>query len=172
MWITALVFIVLVTLDQLSKYLVIGHSGTMTVIPNVLEIKYVTNSGAAFGLGSEYTWILALVSAIAVVILFIVAYKNDWKHGWFGALGVTMANAGAFGNLIDRFLTTIGVREGVIDMISWKWFDAFLGLFGGGSNVFNVADVFLIVGLIMLAIDYLFFYERRVRKYGFKDTRK
>ena len=173
MWITALIFAILVILDQLSKHFTMQMgSETVTIIPNVLEVHKSYNPGAAFGLGGEYTWIWAIVSAIATLVLFVVCYKNDWKHGKFGAIGVTMATAGAFGNFIDRLLTTTGLREGVVDMISWKWFDAFLGLFGGSSNVFNVADAFLIVGLIMLAIDYLFFYERRVRKYGFKDRRK
>lgn len=175
MAITALIFAILVVLDQLSKYFMAQDmTKTATLIPNVLYVEGSYNKGAAFGLGSngELIWLWVIISFVASILLFFVAYKNDWRHGKFGAIGVTMALAGAVGNLIDRFFAMIGIREGVVDMISFKWFDAFLGLFGGGRNIFNVADVLLVVGLIMLAIDYLFFYERRVRKYGLQDRRK
>lgn len=172
MWITALIFVILVLFDQLTKHFASLQTSEVVVIPNVLSSKYSLNSGAAFGMGSNMTWLWVVVSLVATILLAYVAYKNDWKHGKFGAIGVTMAFAGAFGNLIDRFLTLINVRGGVIDMISFKWFDWFLGLFGGSSNVFNVADVLLIIGLIFFAIDAIFLYERRVRKYGIKNRRK
>ena len=174
MLITAFIFLVLVLFDQLTKYFATLQTGDVTIIPNVLtSVKPTTgNPGIAFGIGDGLTWLWVIVSFVACIILGFVAYKNDWKHGKLGAIGVTMAFAGAFGNLIDRFLTLIGVYNGVIDMISFKWFDAFLGLFGANNNIFNVADAILIVGLIFFAIDYIFLYERRVRKYGVKNRRK
>ena len=172
MWITAIVFVILVTLDQVSKYLFILHPRLRTIIPGVVDMRLSYNTGAAFGMGENMTWLWVIISILAVVVLAIIAYKNDWRHGTFGAIGVTMALAGAFGNLIDRFLTMIKLRDGVVDMICFKWFDWFLGLFGGSPNIFNGADVLLVIGIIMLAIDYIFLYERRVRKYGLKDRKE
>lgn len=174
MWITAIIFLALVLFDQLTKYFATLQTGDVVIIPNVLTSVKVTtgNPGIAFGIGDGLTWLWVIVSIVACVLLGYIAYKNDWKHGVLGALGVTMAFAGAFGNLIDRFLTLIGQYNGVIDMISFKWFDWFIGLFGAGNNLFNVADAILILGLIFFAIDYLFLYERRVRKYGVKNRRK
>lgn len=172
MWITALVFVVLLFADQITKFFAVEMGEKTITWGSFLKIHLEYNKGAAFGLGSGFIWVLVVISAVATIVLGYVAIKNDWKHGKFGAIGVSMAFAGALGNLIDRFLTLIGLREGVVDMITlgpWNWI---CSLFGAGENTFNLADVFLVIGLIILVIDMLFFYDKRARKYGYHSKRK
>ena len=172
MWITALILLVLLLADQFTKYLAV-EMGTNTIEwGSFLKLHLEYNKGAAFGLGEDYGWVLVVISAVASILLGYIAMKNDWKHGKLGAIGVTMALAGALGNLIDRSLMLMGIREGVVDMITfgpWQWI---VNLFGAGENTFNLADVLLIFGLIFLVIDILFLYDKRARKYGYHSKRK
>ena len=172
MWITAILLAVLLLADQVSKYFAVEMGSNTIEWGNFLQIHLKYNKGAAFSLFDNFPWGLVIISAVASIILGYVAMKNDWKHGKFGAIGVTMAFAGAVGNLIDRLLMVIGLREGVVDMITfgpWQWF---VNLFGAGENTFNIADVLLIFGLIILVIDLLFLYDKRARKYGYHSKRK
>lgn len=170
MIITLIVFFILFFLDQLTKYLSVE---TLTDTPkvlinNFLSVRLEYNPGAAWSMGSDSTWVLVLISTIASIFLFWVCSKNDWKRAKFQAISITMAAAGCVANLFDRIITMIPScnRDGVVDMIVFKPFDWICELFNLGTTVFNVADAFLVVGLILYAIDYLFFAERRKDKYG------
>ena len=78
-----------------------------------------------------------------------------------------MLLAGTYGNMIDRFLTVFGLRKGVVDMIILNPLDSLWGvIFKSGFPIFNVADVFLVIGVVLLAIDILFLEEKRNKKYG------
>jgi signal peptidase II len=94
------------------------------------------------------------------------SYKNNWKTQKTLSLGVTLAFAGCVGNLIDRLISIIPPlaegREGVVDMISLEPLNALSRLISGSDfPVFNLADSFLVVGVILIAIDMLFFEEKR-----------
>ena len=68
----AILALVLVALDQLVKYLVLQNiplGGHVPFIPYLLELTYVQNTGAAFSIFSEHTWMLALVSLVMSVVL-------------------------------------------------------------------------------------------------------
>ena len=78
-----------------------------------------------------------------------------------------MLLAGTFGNMIDRFLTVFGMRKGVVDMIILNPLDELWSfIFNSSFPIFNVADVFLVVGVVLLAFDILFLEEKRNKKYG------
>ena len=71
----AILALVLVALDQLVKYLVLQNiplGGHVPFIPYLLELTYVQNTGAAFSIFSEHTWMLALVSLVMSVVLALV----------------------------------------------------------------------------------------------------
>lgn len=101
------------------------------LIDGALSLQLVFNSGAAFSLGENHTWVLTLV-ALAVTIG--IAYyarraRTWWSVGLFG-----IALGGAVGNLLDRLFREPGFGRGhVVDMINYNgWF------------VGNVADIAIV----------------------------
>lgn len=144
----AIIAAALVALDQLVKYLVMTHipfGDHVPFIPYILELTYVKNTGAAFSIFSEHTWVLALVSLAMSAVLALALWKNFFRHP-FGKLAITLLLAGAVGNLIDR-----AFRGFVVDM-----FNVLFMRFA----VFNVADICVVVGGAAAGIYYLFLMDR------------
>ena len=138
----------LVAVDQIVKYLVMTHipaGGHVPLIPYLVELTYVTNTGAAFSIFSEHTWALALVSLVMSLALALALWKNLFRHP-FGKLALTLLLAGAVGNLIDR-----ACRGYVVDM-----FNVLFMRFA----VFNVADICVVLGGIAGGIYYLFLMDK------------
>lgn len=138
----------LVALDQLVKYLVMTNipmGEHIPFIPYILDLTYVTNTGAAFSIFSEHTWVLALISLAMSVLLALALWKNLFRHP-FGKLALTLLLAGAVGNLIDR-----AFRGFVVDM-----FNVLFMRFA----VFNVADICVVVGGIAAGVYYLFLMDK------------
>lgn len=131
----------LVGADQLVKYLVRAH---MTVgqqrpfIPYILELYHIRNTGAAFSLFAEHTWVLAILSALATLVLILAMSSRRWFRGILGRTAGTLLLAGAAGNLIDRV-----VYGYVTDMFNFTFMT-----FG----VFNVADMCVVVGVAVLVL--------------------
>ena len=144
----------LVALDQVVKYLVranIQAGQIIEVIPGLMGLTYVENTGAAFSMLSEHTWLLTLVSAVVSVLLATTLAKNTLRHP-FGKLTLAVILAGAVGNLIDRALMGY-----VTDMFKTLFMD---------FAVFNVADICVVCGGIALAVYVLFFYDKLEKKDG------
>lgn len=126
-----------IALDQAVKALVVALLETgrsVTVIPHVLSITHVRNTGAAFGLlaGSGQ---LVLWGAIVIVVMTLVWFFGFRHRGGlisFVALGLMIG--GAFGNLADRLF-----RGRVVDFFDLGWWP-----------VFNTADVAIVAGVIIL----------------------
>ena len=123
----------------------------------------------AWGALGNNTLLLTIISAVATIILCYFATKNDWKRNKVGAIALTMALAGCVGNLFDRMITVFGWRDGVVDMIILKPFDWICELLHLGTTIFNLADVFLVLGIIIFAIDFCFFADRKKKKYDNKN---
>ena len=139
----AALVIALVALDQLVKYLVLTHiplGGHMDFLPLVLELTYVKNTGAAFSILNQHTWLLVLISLVMSVLLAWAVFKPLFRHP-LGRGCLTLVLAGAVGNLIDR-----AFRGFVVDM-----FNVLFIRFA----VFNVADICVVVGGIGLALYYI-----------------
>ena len=133
----AILAAVLVALDQLVKYLVLQNielGAHVPFIPHLLELTYVKNTGAAFSIFSEHTWLLALA-----------IWKNFFHHP-LGKVILTLLLAGAVGNLIDRVF-----RGFVVDMFNVLFMN---------FAVFNVADICVVVGGIAAALYYLFLADK------------
>ena len=138
----------LVAVDQLVKYLVMTNiplGGHVPFIPYLVELTYITNTGAAFSIFSEHTWALALVSLVMSLALALALWKNFFRHP-LGKLTITLLLAGAVGNLIDRAL-----RGFVVDM-----FNVLFMRFA----VFNVADICVVVGGIAAGLYYMFLMDK------------
>ena len=134
----------LVALDQLVKYLVshnIPLGGHVPFLPHLVELTYFQNTGAAFSMLEEHTWLLTLISAVMSVVLGVAVWKKFFAHP-FGRCALTLVLAGAVGNLIDRAL-----QGYVVDMFNVLFMD---------FAIFNVADIFITVGGVMLVIYFLF----------------
>lgn len=133
----------LVGLDQLVKYLVLTYiplGGHVSFLPHILGLTYVRNTGAAFSMLDQHTWLLTLVSLVMSLVLIWAVYKPLFRHP-LGRLSLTLILAGAVGNLIDRAL-----RGFVVDMFQVLFIN---------FAVFNVADICVVVGGIAFALYYL-----------------
>ena len=144
----ALLAAALVALDQLVKFLVrsnIGLGESVPFLPHVLQFTYVQNTGAAFSLLEEHTWVLTLISLGASILLAVLLFKKVFPHPCaMTCLSVVLA--GAVGNLIDRaFLGYVT--------------DMFQTLFINFA-VFNVADICVVCGGIAFCVYYLLFHGK------------
>ena len=155
----ALIAAALVAVDQIVKYLVMTHipaGGHVPLVPYLVELTYVTNTGAAFSIFSEHTWALALVSLVMSVALALALWKGLFKHP-LGKLTLTLLLAGAVGNLIDR-----AFRGFVVDMFNVLFMN---------FAVFNVADICVVVGGISAGLYYLLLMDKlEPRKEGGHDN--
>ena len=140
--------VLVVVLDQVTKYLTVAHIplGTaIPVIPGLFQLTYVQNTGMAFSMLEGGRWFF-LVMTLAALGLMVLAVKKRWISHPLGLWALAAIAGGAVGNLIDR------IRLGyVIDMIEVTFMK---------FAVFNVADCFVVCGAILLVI-YAFFLDRR-----------
>ena len=135
-WIAALVVII----DQVSKALCLGLTGSITLIPGVLALTCVQNTGMAFSMLSGHTWLLGVASAVCILVGWLVLRR--YRLGALSSVAVMLMLGGAVGNMIDRFL-----RGYVVDMFQTLFVD---------FAIFNVADAALTIGTVLLACMLLF----------------
>ncbi|NLW08067.1 MAG: signal peptidase II [Clostridia bacterium] len=132
----ALLVILVLAVDQLSKYIIRTNmvpNQSLPVIESIFHITYVNNPGAAFGLFANKTWLFIGVT-LAVVILIVFTYLYLPPGQMIVRLALALMLGGAVGNLIDR------LRFGyVIDFLDFRiW------------PVFNLADMAVVSGVILL----------------------
>ncbi|UJR80818.1 signal peptidase II [Sandaracinus amylolyticus] len=117
----------------------------LVVIEDVFELEYAENCGAAFGLLRNAPTALRTtifgIAATAATIVLLWLFIQGRGGPWF-AWSVPFVVSGALGNLIDR------IRYGyVVDFIHWHWRDEF------DYPTFNVADIAITIGVVLLLID-------------------
>ena len=145
MWIWAVIAIFIIGLDQFTKYLVvrnISEFDTVNVIKGVIEFVNVKNTGAAFSVLNNSTWLLALISAVFCIGIIIYCIKTKPTDKLY-CTGLCMMFAGAFGNGIDRIF-----RGSVVDFIKTVFID---------FPVFNIADISITLGAVICIIYIAFF---------------
>lgn len=133
----AIIVAILVAVDQITKYWArtyLAEQGSIVIIDDFLHLTYVENRGAAFGMFQGGSHIFAIMSiAVVVALIFYLKKSNADKVQYYMASIIT---AGAIGNLIDRL--SLGFVTDMIDFRGiWQW-------------VFNVADIYVVVGTILL----------------------
>lgn len=144
----AILAVVLVIADQVVKLLIrsnLALGESVPFIPHILNLTYYQNTGAAFSLFREHTWVLTLISAVVSVALVAVMVRRVFRHP-AGQTILAVILAGAVGNLIDRALFGY-----VTDMFQTVFIN---------FAVFNVADCCLVCGVIAMMIYVIFFYDR------------
>ena len=142
MFIWLAIMVLVVFLDQLTKYLTIlflKPIPTFPIIEDVIHLTYVENTGAAFGMMKNQRWFFMIVSTVAIIALLIYLFKKKTQSK-LENLSIAFIVGGGIGNMIDRVF--LGY---VVDMIDFRLIN---------FAVFNVADSFVCVGagLLMLYI--------------------
>ncbi|WP_433584321.1 signal peptidase II [Microbacterium hydrocarbonoxydans] len=142
--IVAILAALVLAADQFVKYLTVANLPVQEPVPvlgEFLQLYFIRNSGAAFSLGSEVTWIFTIaLSVVAVVIIWKALGLRS--RLWAVVLGCLLG--GVLGNLTDRLFREPGFGVGhVVDMISMPWML---------PAIFNVADIFIVTGMISVAL--------------------
>lgn len=133
-----LIVVVSVVLDQLSKYWMMSHFAygqSLPIIPNIFHLTYILNEGAAFSILSGKTWLLIVISLVAMGGIFWY-YRQVPKEQVYKQLALACITGGAFGNFIDRIW--LGAVRDFFDFRIWP--------------IFNIADCFVVVGVTVLII--------------------
>ncbi len=134
--------------DQLLKYWVVQNldvGQSAPLLPGLVRLTRLHNTGAAWGSFSGKT---ALLAAVTVVLLLAVAWlvlKRIVRHP-LGLCAAMLVLGGGIGNMIDRVC-----RGYVVDMFDLEFMD---------YPIFNLADCFVVVGVILGAVYYLWFYDK------------
>jgi signal peptidase II len=156
LWISLIILI----LDQATKLIIkstMSLHDSISVFGNFLRITYIENSGMAFGLhvGNNVFFTIFTMAASIAILLYI--FKMKGEH-FIARLSLAIIFGGAMGNLTDRIL-----RGQVVDFFDCEFFDInipsfkfFFFNFTGYSMdrwpIFNVADMAVTIGMILLLI--------------------
>ncbi len=158
-----IIVILAVVFDQISKYLVVEAAspvdslleGTgkwaMDFIPRVLSFSYAENKGGGWSILNGGGWervVLLGTSLVAMGLIIYILVKFYKRHPLIN-VALSMILGGAIGNMIDR------IRLGyVVDFLTTEFMD---------FPIFNVADCFVTVGAVLLAV-YVIFFDAKVEK--------
>ena len=149
-YITALIsVVVLVCIDQFTKYLVVGHlkdRPAYVLIRNIFQLEYLENRGAAFGIlqNQRVFFYISVLLITAAVIWFYSKVPMERKYLPLRICAVLIVG-GAFGNCIDRIRLTY-----VVDFFYFKLID---------FPIFNVADIYVTGAAFLLVILILVYYK-------------
>lgn len=135
--------VILTALDQYSKFIALTQLkpvGNIKVIDGWFEFTFVENRGAAFGILEGQRWffvILTIAVTIGVIMYLRKMKEKDCAHNIL-RFSLVLILAGAWGNAIDRIL-----RGYVVDYFEFTFIN---------YPVFNVADIYVVAGTILLAV--------------------
>lgn len=145
----AVLAIVVLAADQLSKQFALAsldEGVAVPVIGEALQWLLVFNPGAAFSMGEGVTWIFTIALALVAGAIVFLAVTRVRSRMWAIVLGLLLG--GVLGNLTDRLVRDPGFAVGhVVDFIltPWMWFWT-------TPAIYNVADVFIVGGMISVAL--------------------
>lgn len=138
------VVVLIFLLDQVSKYLVattfrVGESRAL--VPGLLHLTYVRNTGGAFGLLKGWVPLLIVISLVAIIVIVRIAVMRQAvsPRQRIGQYAVAAILGGALGNLVDRL--HLGYVVDFLDFRVWP--------------VFNIADTAITVGVVLLIVELL-----------------
>jgi signal peptidase II len=130
--------------DQAAKALIEANlvPGEQVDVLGPLELTLAHNRGVAFGLASGGGVLLVALTVAALVFVGVLFARDPARPGMWVAIG--LLSGGALGNLVDR--VRAGEVTDYIDLLSWP--------------PFNLADVAVTLGVVVLALSYLSEVER------------
>ena len=150
--------------DEAGQLAPIPAHDAVTIVPKALALHLTVNQGAVFGLGQGGRWVFIVFSIVASAVLVIV-FARSRADSRLMHIALAAVLAGALGNLYDRLAFAV-VRDmlllfpGVKLPFGWRWPDGSDGLY---PWIFNVADVCLVLGLIVL-MTIMYRHDRRAAK--------
>lgn len=145
-----LLTIMLVLLDQISKIVIfqtIGLGNPVPVVDGFFRLYGVYNTGAAFSILNDHSWILLLISIIATIAISYFLKDFSLKRRPLFSISIVLILSGCIGNMIDRMFNSFQVYD-------------FIDLEFMNFAIFNIADCYLTVGVIIMAV-YLLFFEQK-----------
>ena len=146
-----------VLLDQFFKRwisLTVALNDDIELIPGVLGLTHVRNTGAAFSMLDNQRWILVGISFVACILLVFILLR--YNEGFWGTLGLSALLGGAAGNLFDRLF-----HGEVVDMFKPLFID---------FAIFNIADIFITLGGITFCVFFLVSSIRGSRNKALPDS--
>ena len=138
--IVAVIVLLLIGLDQLVKNYVVQQIPLGEVrswIPNLVSLTYLQNRGAAFSMLQDQQWLFAVITLVVMAGAIWYLHQHMEDSLW-SVFGLTLIIAGGLGNFIDRMSQGFVVDMFHLDFINFA--------------IFNVADSYLTVGVIILLI--------------------
>ena len=143
-------------LDQITKFITVAQiplHGKVDFIPGFLGFTYLRNTGAAFSSFEGMQWLFAGIFLVFTAAILLEYFKKPMGFTTFERWCIAAVYGGGLGNMIDR------IRLGyVVDMIETQFME---------FPIFNVADIFITVGCILLIVHLAFF-----NKGFWKDEKK
>ena len=135
---------IMIIFDQIIKLIVINNKGLLPkqIINNILSFTYCENRGVAFSLGEGNVALFIFLNILLISAVIFFYEKNKSKFNSLGKIFFSMTVAGGVSNLLDRI-----IRGFVVDFIDINQLFSFA--------IFNVADIFITVGVLGLAICYI-----------------
>ena len=131
-------------IDQIVKLLAASYLTSISLIPGFFSLIYAKNEGVAFSMFWGNRWFIIIIS-ILLILFLIYTIKKEYieknENSNFKNITYGILIGGIFGNLFDRIF-----RGYVIDYIA-------LNLFGYSFPIFNLADVAITFGVVLLIID-------------------
>ncbi|MCI5701098.1 MAG: signal peptidase II [Lachnospiraceae bacterium] len=141
--------ILLTMLDQWTKYLAVTflkNQHSIPLIPGVLELQYLENTGAAFGMLKDMQWLFYILTVAMAVVIVWLYFKMPHTGRYLPARIISIVLlAGALGNFIDRIRF-----QYVVDFIYFSLIN---------FPIFNVADIYVTVSVAVILVLVLFFYK-------------
>ncbi|MGM0507615.1 MAG: signal peptidase II [Fusobacteriota bacterium] len=156
-----LITLVVVILDQISKYLIVKKFSvgeTIPIIEDFFHLTYVENKGVAFGFFYGHVTIFAFIAVISIIGIILYIHKQDEEHSLYSKIGFMFILGGAIGNLGDRI-----IRGYVVDFIDFR---------GIWPYIFNIADVAINIGVILILIEYFIEVEIWKKKESIEEEQK
>lgn len=142
---SAVVAVLFVVVDQITKSWAVASldNGRIVHVVGSLQFNLSYNSGMAFGRGRGMGPVIGVI-ALVVVVYLLIGLRTQGSR--LGAIAVGMVMGGAAGNVVDRLFRGSGwFRGAVVDFIDLRWWP-----------VFNVADIGVTVGGLLLVVGSLF----------------
>lgn len=141
--------LILVFIDQFGKYLAVTklkNQKPYIIMQDVFELHYLENKGAAFGLLQNQKIFFVLIGCVFVIIaISALIYIPTMKKYTALRACILLIAIGAIGNIIDRIRLNY-----VIDFLYFKYIN---------FPIFNIADIYVTVGTVMLILLIMFYYK-------------